>query len=153
MLVEHRQSCFNDPIGTDPVRSFAPVPASRTISIPRRLAMRKLYPMLAVAVVFAAASLLVKANPIKDVTVTGTAQCAKCALKETKGCQNVVVAKEDGKDVKYYVVHNDVAKKAHSSLGFCTAKPGEGPKVTVTGELKEEDNKKVITPTEIKAAE
>ena len=115
--------------------------------------MRKLYPMLAVAVVFAAASLLVKATPVKDVTVTGQAQCAKCALKETQKCQNVVVAKEDGKDVKYYLVHNDIAKKAHQALGFCTAKPGEGPKVTVTGDLKEEDGKKIITPTEIKPAE
>lgn len=115
--------------------------------------MRKLYPMLAVAALFSAASFLVHAAPLKDVTITGTAQCAKCALKETKSCQNVVVAKEDGKDVKYYIVHDAVAKKAHSSLGFCTAKPGEGPKVTVKGDLKEEDGKHVITATEIKSAE
>lgn len=115
--------------------------------------MRKMLPMLGVAVLFAAASLLVRADDGKKVTITGEGQCAKCALQETKSCQNVVVAKEDGKDVKYYIVHDDVAKKAHGSLGFCTAKPGQGPKVKVEGTVKEEDGKKVLTATNITKAE
>jgi hypothetical protein len=81
------------------------------------------------------------------------AQCAKCALKEEKTCQNVVVAKENGKDVKYYLVQNDVAKKSHSSAGFCTAAKGEGPKVKVTGTLEEKDGKKLLTASKIEKVE
>ena len=36
----------------------------------------------------------------KEVTVTGMGKCAKCQLKETKDCQNVIEAKEGGKKVK-----------------------------------------------------
>jgi hypothetical protein len=109
--------------------------------------------MLAVAVLFAGASLLVRAEDEKKVSITGQAQCAKCALKETKSCQNVVVVKEDGKDVKYYLAQNDVAKKAHASLGFCMAKVGEGPKVKVEGTCKKEEDKLVVTATLIEKAE
>src|SRR5215472_2999273 len=52
----------------------------------------------------------------KEVTVTGEGKCAKCALKETDSCQNVIEAKEDGKTVKYYVAKNDVAKEFHDNI-------------------------------------
>ena len=32
----------------------------------------------------------------KEVTVKGDGKCAKCALKETDECQNVIQTKEDG---------------------------------------------------------
>jgi acyl-CoA reductase-like NAD-dependent aldehyde dehydrogenase len=112
--------------------------------------MRKLIPMLAVAVLSAGFTLVVKAAEEK--TIEGMAQCAKCALKETKQCQNVVVVEEDGKDVKYYLVHNDVAKKAHGK-SFCQAAKDDGPKVKVTGDVSEKDGKKLIEPTKIEVVE
>jgi hypothetical protein len=116
--------------------------------------LRKILPMLAVAVLFSAASLFVKAaEDGKKVTLEGMAQCAKCALKEKDACQNVVVVSKDGKETKYYLAQNDVAKKAHQSAGFCTAPKGEGPKVKVVGLCKEEEGKLVVTAESIEKVE
>ena len=112
--------------------------------------MRKLLPMMVMAVVACGVTL---SYAVEDKTIEGMAQCAKCALKEEKTCQNVVVVKEDGKDVKYYLVQNDVSKKAHSKAGFCTAAKGEGPKVKVTGSVEKKDDKMTLTPTKIEAVE
>lgn len=112
--------------------------------------MRKLFPMLAVAVAFTGFALVAKAAEEK--TIKGMAQCAKCALKESDKCQNVVVAKEDGKEVKYFLAQNDVAKKAHGKT-FCQAPKGDGPEVKVTGEVKEEGGKKILTASKIEVVE
>jgi hypothetical protein len=112
--------------------------------------MRKLMLMMVMAVVACGVTLV---YAIEDKTIEGQAQCAKCSLKEEKSCQNVVVAKEDGKEVKYYLVQNDVAKKAHSSAGFCTAPKGDGPKVKVTGSVEKKDEKLLMTATKIEAVE
>ncbi|GIW87911.1 MAG: hypothetical protein KatS3mg108_2235 [Isosphaeraceae bacterium] len=114
--------------------------------------MRKLIPMLAVAVLSVGLSAAFAAEG-QDVTITGMAQCAKCALKETQSCQNVVIAKEDGKSVKYYLEQNDVSKAAHQKLGFCTAPKDDGPTVKVTGSCVKKDDKLVVTPTKIEAVE
>jgi hypothetical protein len=112
--------------------------------------MRKLFPMLAVAVLFAGASLLVRADEGgSKVTLEGMAQCAKCALKEAPTCQNVVVVEKDGKTTKYYLAQNDVAKQAHSKAGFCTAPKDAGPKVKVEGTCEKKDDKLVVTATKI----
>jgi len=112
--------------------------------------MRKLFPMLAVAVLFSGFALVVKAAEEK--TITGMAQCAKCALKEAQKCQNVVVAEEDGKEVKYFMVMEGVAKDNHGKL-FCQAPKGDGPKVKVTGDVEEKDGKKIIKATKIEEVE
>lgn len=112
--------------------------------------MRKLLPMLAVAVLFAGFTLVVKAAEEK--TIEGMAQCAKCALKETEKCQNVVVVEEDGKDVKYYMVMEGVAKDNHGKI-FCQAPKEAGPTVKVTGEVEEKDGKKMIKPSKIEVVE
>jgi hypothetical protein len=109
--------------------------------------MRKMIPMLTVAGVVASFGLVAFAAEVK--TIVGEALCAKCALKETKSCQNVVSVKEDDKTVKYYLEHNDVSKKAHGSLGICTAKKDKPVKVKAKGEVKEENGKKILTPTEL----
>ncbi len=83
----------------------------------------------------------------KTVTITGEGKCAKCALKESDKCQNVIQTKEDGKEVTYYLVQNDVAKKFHKNV--CQ----ESKKVTAKGTVKEVDGKKEFTATEIKVAE
>lgn len=109
--------------------------------------MRKLFPMMAVAVVFSCVSLVALAAAEK--TITGKTECAKCTLSETKSCQNVVVVDEGGKEVKYYMdMKNAVAKKNHGKL-FCKG----GNKVKATGEVEEKDGKMIMTPTKIEVVE
>jgi len=84
----------------------------------------------------------------KTVTITGEGKCAKCALKETDSCQNVIQTKDDtGKTVNYYLVQNDVAKKFHKNI--CS----ETKEVTAKGTVKDVDGKKEFTATQIKLAE
>jgi len=97
------------------------------------------------AVLLAAATVrTLAAEP--NVTITGEGKCAKCALKETKECQNVIQAEKDGKMVNYYLVDNDVSKEFHGKL--CK----ESKKVTATGTVKEVDGKWQLTPTKIELA-
>jgi hypothetical protein len=82
----------------------------------------------------------------EKVTVTGEGKCAKCALKETTSCQNVIEVTKDGKTTKYYVAQNETSKKFHGEL--C-----HGPqKVTATGTVKEVDGKKELTVSKIELA-
>ncbi len=83
----------------------------------------------------------------QTVTISGEGKCAKCALKESDKCQNVIQTKEDGKTVTYYLVQNDVAKKFHKNV--CQ----ESKKVTAKGTVKDVGGKKEFTATEIKPAE
>ncbi|MDR3635245.1 MAG: DUF6370 family protein [Isosphaeraceae bacterium] len=106
--------------------------------------MRKLFPLLSMVVVSMSVTL---AWAAADVTITGEGQCAKCSLKETKACQNAIVAEEDGKKVTYYLAPNAVSKKFHGNI--CQ----ETKKVKATGTVKEEDGKKVLTASKIELAE
>jgi hypothetical protein len=106
--------------------------------------MRKLFPLLSMAIVSMGVTL---AWAAADVTVTGEGQCAKCSLKETKACQNAIVTEEGGKKVTYYLAPNAVSKKFHSNICQTTKK------VTATGSVKEEDGKKVLTASKIELAE
>jgi hypothetical protein len=107
--------------------------------------MRKLFPMLTVAVVFSCVSLVVFAVEVK--TVTGEGQCAKCSLKETPACQNAIVVDEGGKKVTYYLAKNDVSTKFHKNV--CTAIK----KVKATGDVVEKEGKMVMTATQIDLVE
>ena len=89
------------------------------------------------------AALTMKARADDEKTITGEGKCAKCALKETKSCQNAIQVKEGDKTVTYYLVQNDVSKKFHENI--CQ----ETKKVKATGTVKEVDGKKELTPTKI----
>jgi hypothetical protein len=78
----------------------------------------------------------------KEITVTGDAKCAKCALHETKECQNVIQT-EKGKTVTYYLAENDKSKDFHDNVCKKTEK------VTATGKLSEENGKKILTISKI----
>ena len=80
----------------------------------------------------------------KPVTLKGTMTCGKCALQETDKCQNVLKVGKAGKEVKYYLAHNDLAEKNHETV--CS---GEA-KATVKGTVAEEGGKKVLTASSIK---
>jgi hypothetical protein len=131
--------------GTGAVPDPTAVVVVRTLSLfPRSSAMRKVFPLLAVSVLFSGLTLVLAAE---EKTVTGEGQCAKCSLKETKACQNAIVTDEGGKKVTYYLAKNAVSKAFHKNI--CQ----EVKKVKATGEVKEEDGKMVMTPTKIDVVE
>ena len=82
----------------------------------------------------------------KQVTITGEAKCAKCALHETADCQNVIQTEENGKTVTYYLAQNDTSKDFHDNV----CKKSE--KVTATGKVSEEKGKKILTVSKIESA-
>jgi hypothetical protein len=114
--------------------------------------MRKLLTLAAVGLLFSGVSALLAADGEK-VTITGEGMCAKCALSETKSCQNVVIENKDGKKTTYYIVHDAVAKKAHQRDGFCMATKDDPIKVKVTGTVEEKDGKKELTAEKIEKVE
>ena len=83
----------------------------------------------------------------KEVTITGDGKCAKCALKETSKCQNVIQTQEDGKTVTYYLADNAVSKGFHKD-NLCE----DTKKVTATGTVKDEDGKKILTASKLELA-
>jgi hypothetical protein len=85
-----------------------------------------------------------KAAAAKETTLKGTMVCAKCSLKETSSCQNVLKVSEGGKDVNYYLVHNALSKDNHKKV--CSGSAA----ASVTGTVAEEGGKKNITPSAIK---
>lgn len=114
--------------------------------------MRKLLMLAAVGVMFSGVSALM-ANDDKKVTITGEGMCAKCALKEAKSCQSVVIETKDGKKTTYYLVKNDVSDASHKKDGFCQATKDDPIKVKVTGTVEEKDGKQELTAEKIEKVE
>ena len=65
--------------------------------------------------------------------------------RKRPSCQNAVIETKDGKKTTYYLVDNDVAKKAHQRDGFCRATKDEPIKVKVTGTVEKKDDKLYLT--------
>ena len=107
--------------------------------------MKKLNLMIALLAGVALTSLTTSALAAdKEVTITGTALCAKCALHQSYKCQTVVQTTVDGKAVTYQLTGKE-AKSFHENI--CT-KP-EGEKVTVTGTITEKDGKPMLDASKI----
>jgi Family of unknown function (DUF6370) len=118
--------------------------------------MRKLLALAAVGVLFSSLGLglgVLWAADDEKTTIKGDGMCAKCALKEKDSCQNVVIVTKDGEKKTYYIVHDAVAKKHHQSMGFCRASKDKPAKVKVTGTVKEEDGKLLMTAEKIEKDE
>jgi hypothetical protein len=81
-----------------------------------------------------------------QVTLQGDLTCAKCGLHEASSCQSVLVVKEGGKDIKYYLAKNAVAAAEHEKV--C----GGSVSATVTGTVSDEDGRKVLTATTVSTA-
>lgn len=77
------------------------------------------------------------------VTLAGTMLCGKCALGQTDSCQNVLQVKQGKAEVSYFLTANEVAQAAHGPV--CAGKK----KATVTGTVREEGGKKLLTATTI----
>ena len=82
------------------------------------------------------------ADAAKEVTLKGTATCAKCDLGKTTACQAALKVTEDGKEVIYYITMDDTGKKLHGEI---CKKAKEG--VSVTGVVSEKEGQKWITAT------
>jgi len=78
----------------------------------------------------------------EEQTIKGEAVCTKCELHETDKCATAIRTKVDGKDVIYYAVDNDVAKKFHKSI--CQGRPR-----LLRRTVKEKDGKKMIKLSKI----
>ena len=82
----------------------------------------------------------------KEQSIKGEGMCAKCELKETKTCQNVIKVKKGDKSIVYYLEQNDVSKGFHKNLCSSTAK------VSAMGTVKEVDGKQMLTVSKIEMA-
>jgi type 1 fimbria pilin len=78
----------------------------------------------------------------KEVTLSGKVTCTKCDLKKGKDCETVVVVKESGKDVMYYLDAKS-GKANHDAI--CQG----GKDGSVTGVVSEKGGKKVITASKV----
>ena len=107
--------------------------------------MKKLFTILASVAALTLATSTVALAADKEVTLTGEAKCAKCALKEGTKCQTVIETEKEGKTTKYYVADNDVAKGFHKDV--CQG----SKKVTATGTVAKVEGKQEITLTKIAA--
>jgi hypothetical protein len=114
--------------------------------------MQKLLALAVVGVLFSGLGLL-RADDKEKTTLKGDGMCAKCALAEKDSCQNAVIVTKDGEKKTYYIVHDKVAKDAHSKLGFCKASKEKPAKVKITGTFKEEDGKLIFTAEKIEKDE
>ncbi|QOV88065.1 hypothetical protein [Humisphaera borealis] len=107
--------------------------------------MKKMMSLFAfVAMMGFAVSAFAAKEAAKETTVTGTMKCQKCSLKEADKCGAVVVAKEEGKEVKYYAAGPGAAA-LHTEI--CKADK-EG--ASVTGVVSEKGGKKTITVAKAK---
>jgi len=79
-----------------------------------------------------------------ETTLTGLLVCGKCTLHICPECQNVLQVQTDGKTVNYFLEQNSVSKDFHPNI--CTT---DGEKVTVTGTVKQDGDKEVLTATKI----
>jgi hypothetical protein len=78
----------------------------------------------------------------KEEKLTGKVTCAKCDLKIEKECATVIVAREGGKDVTYYL--DEKSHKANHDA-ICQG----GKEGTVTGTVSEKGGKKFVTASKV----
>ena len=111
--------------------------------------MKRLPLILAVAAALAWAFIAAPAAKAEspktaEVTITGEAKCAMCALKESDKCQTVIQSKGlDGKVTTYYLADNDAAKAFHENV--CK----KAKKVTATGTVSKNGDKTELVVSKI----
>lgn len=89
----------------------------------------------------------IQADDKKEITLKGTILCAKCALKETKKCQNAIQVKDGDNTVTYHFDDKGTKEGYHESV--CGGEKKEG---TVTGTVTVKDGKQVIKPSKVEYA-
>ena len=106
----------------------------------------RLYVALAAGLLAGLFTARLLAADTNEVTLTGMMVCGKCKLHETKECLNVLQVEKDGKTLNYYLTQNKVSRDFH--VNICE---NDGETVTVTGTVKLQDRKEVMTATKIVA--
>lgn len=79
----------------------------------------------------------------KEVTLKGTAMCAKCELGIADKCESVLQVEKGGKKVLYYFADNKVGKSFHKEICKHTKA------VTATGTVSKKGDKMVLTASKI----
>jgi hypothetical protein len=79
----------------------------------------------------------------KEVKLEGNICCGKCELKESAKCAVTIVVEKDGKKTTYWF-DDKASKKYHGDV--CT----EVKKGKVTGTVKKDGDKMILTVTELK---
>jgi hypothetical protein len=103
--------------------------------------------LISLVVISAALSVPAFSAAEAEQTLTGKAMCAKCELKQAEKCTNALqVTGKDGKITTYVMAENKVAKDFHGKV--CK---GTLDGVTVTGTVKKDGDKHVITASKIAA--
>ena len=97
---------------------------------------------------FAAAAILIAnsamAETAKEVTLKGESKCAKCALKMSDKCADVLQVKgKDGKTTTYWIAKNDASKDFHKNVCQATVK------LTAVGKVEEKDGKKMLLASKL----
>ena len=107
--------------------------------------MKKLFiTCLSTSLLLGLSSSFAQEKAAKEKTITGEGKCAKCALHETKKCQDAVETTDaKGKKVIYYLADNDVAKDFHDNI--CK----ESKQVKATGTVKKVDGKMQMVASKI----
>ncbi len=101
---------------------------------------------------FAAAAILVANSALaadagKEVTLKGESKCAKCALKMSDKCADVLQVKgDDGKTITYWIAKNDASKDFHKNVCQDTVK------LTAVGKVEEKDGKKMLLASKLTIA-
>lgn len=95
-----------------------------------------------VSLALAAVLTLSAISQTKEMQLTGKITCAMCDLKIEKECTTVIVTKEGGKDVVYYL--DEKSGKANHEAICQVGKEG-----TVTGIISEKGGKRIITATKV----
>jgi hypothetical protein len=76
-------------------------------------------------------------------SITGTAVCTKCQLKQTAACQNAIQVKSKGKVLTYYLVDSPVTGSFHDELAR------DGKKIMAVGSIQQSDGRLELIPTKI----
>ncbi len=108
--------------------------------------MKKLLTTILATVALALAFNAAAESKGKTITLAGKGCCAKCCLKESDTCQNVLTVEKDGKKTKYYLVQNEVSKGFHAEICKTVRE------ITVTGTCKKVGDKLEVTAEKIEAA-
>lgn len=79
----------------------------------------------------------------KEVTLKGEGKCAKCALKLSDKCQDVIEVKKDGKKVVYWIEMNEVGKAFHKKVCSDTVK------MTAVGKVEKKGDKMILVASKL----
>ena len=107
--------------------------------------MIRLLSVLVLGIAVCAFCISARAADEKEVKLEGDICCGKCELKKSAECAVTIVVKKDGKETVYWL-DDKTSKKYHPDV--CQ----EVKKGTVTGTVKKDGDKMIITDSKLEYA-